>query len=155
MEFRKKVFPKNHFTFRDYEWMWEHYINQQLTTRELARRAGCCQETAWRWLRNLGIPTRDAKTARKLMKHGHRWNGGRKITNMGYVLVRHPRHRLADVDGYVPEHRLVAEEAFHCTLAPKEVVHHVNKNKQDNRPENLIVFANNTKHLKYGHGKGL
>lgn len=38
------------------------------------------------------------------------WKGGRSIASNGYVLLRMPGHHLADVRGYVYEHRLVAEQ---------------------------------------------
>lgn len=67
------------------------------------------------------------------------WRGGRVIASNGYVLVRKPGHHLADVRGYVYEHRLVAEEKLGRPLLPEEQIHHINGNKQNNHPENLYV----------------
>lgn len=34
-------------------------------------------------------------------------------------------------------------------LEPKEVVHHINGIGSDNRPDNLMLFANHSEHCKY------
>ncbi|MCQ2172185.1 MAG: HNH endonuclease [Bacteroidales bacterium] len=43
-------------------------------------------------------------------------------------------------DGYVYEHVLVAEKLLGRKLAKDEVVHHLDGNKVNNRPENLLVM---------------
>jgi len=46
-------------------------------------------------------------------------------------------------------HRIVAEQMIGRPLKPGEVVHHINENKRDNRPENLMVFASQADHARW------
>lgn len=61
--------------------------------------------------------------------------------NLGYVRVYCPMHREANTWGYVYEHRLVAEQMIGRDLVPGEIVHHKNRKRWDNRPENLEVLT--------------
>lgn len=45
-------------------------------------------------------------------------------------------------------HRHKAEIKLGRPLRPNEVVHHINRNKQDNRLSNLYVFSNQQAHWK-------
>jgi hypothetical protein len=75
------------------------------------------------------------------MTRSNRWKGGRVIATNGYVMVWEPTHRLAHSNGYVPEHRMVAEEMIGRELAPEEEIHHRNGDRRDNRPANLEVLT--------------
>lgn len=76
----------------------------------------------------------------------HNWKGGRVVASNGYVLVKLPAHHLADVRGYVYEHRLVAEQKLGRTLTLGEIPHHINGIKTDNRPENIEVTRSRAHH---------
>ena len=74
------------------------------------------------------------------------WKGGRTLQS-GYVLVRMPFHPQSRSNGYYPEHRLVMEKMIGRYLEKEEVVHHIDGNKENNSPGNLVIT---THHL---HGK--
>lgn len=76
------------------------------------------------------------------------WRGGRTIDPDGYVLVWIPSHPHASRHGYVREHRLVMEKHLGRYLTKKEVVHHIDDDKQHNVIENLECFEHNAEHLR-------
>ena len=75
------------------------------------------------------------------------WNGGRILDKDGYVLLWMPGHPEANRHGYVREHRIVMARSLGRPLRPEEVVDHRNDVRDDNRPENLRLFASNGEHL--------
>lgn len=77
---------------------------------------------------------------------GRHFTGGRRINGQGYVEIWSPYHPYVRGKGYVKEHRLVMEKHLKRFLDPKEVVHHKNGNKLDNRIENLELFESNGVH---------
>lgn len=75
------------------------------------------------------------------------WKGGRTVSR-GYIYVHildHPHARK----NYIAEHRLVVEQQIGRYLLPKEEVHHLERNKKDNTPSNLIAFINKSAHLRF------
>lgn len=112
---------------------------------EMQRRLGISNERHIRnFLNKKGIEYRRQDS---VGEHNPAWRGGRVIDKDGYVLVKADSHPRADRHGYVREHRLVMERTLGRYLTEQEVVHHKDKNKQNNTPENLEVFDSNGRHL--------
>lgn len=49
------------------------------------------------------------------------------------------------------EHRLVMENKLNRKLESKEIVHHIDGNRKNNKPENLWLYATNSDHIKGHH----
>lgn len=73
----------------------------------------------------------------------------------GYRLIYMPEHPRAKTNGYVMEHVLIMEKILGRPLTDQEVVHHIDGDKTNNSPDNLMVFANSGEHTKYHwqHGR--
>ena len=74
---------------------------------------------------------------------------GYKSNNGNYIIINIPDHPNADKHGYVAEHRLVMEKQLGRYLDKKEVVHHIDGNKNNNNLSNLMLFPSNSAHINY------
>jgi transposase-like protein len=130
------------FTVEERNDMVQRYADGQ-SIYAIARRYDVSPNGIWKTLKALNVEFRD-----------NAWRGGRIAAGSGgrYVAVLAERDdpiaaAMANVTGYVLEHRLVMARSLGRALRPDETVHHVNGEKADNRLENL--------QLRQGkHGKG-
>jgi len=119
--------------YKNKEWMYDHYVNEKLLPKEIAKICECGKTTIYRWLDNLNIPKRTYSEARILLGDNHsskrpevrkkisevtkgknnpRWKGGKTKSNKGYIYIYSPDHPFKDKRNYVFEHRLVAESSL-------------------------------------------
>lgn len=80
------------------------------------------------------------------------WKSDIRTTTSGYRKIRSLNHPFKDCDGFMLEHRLVAEEFLlnasnsievdgKLYLNPNLVVHHVDENKLNNHIDNLMILT--------------
>jgi len=80
------------------------------------------------------------------------WKGGKQIDKTGYILILNRNHPFCNKAGYIREHRLVVESQLNRYLSPEEKVHHLGE-KDDNRPQMLIAFVNDSAHQRFHHNE--
>lgn len=81
-------------------------------------------------------------------------NDGKTFLN-GYIAIYMPEHERAFDNGCVYEHILVAEKILDRKLKEQECVHHKDKNRTNNSPDNLMIFKTNEDHIAYHGGAEL
>ena len=72
----------------------------------------------------------------------HQWRGKKYQTKEGRWIIAVDNIRVCQA-------RHIAEKCLKRKLKKKEVVHHINEDKSDDRPVNLYIFRNQSKHMSY------
>ena len=76
------------------------------------------------------------------------WRGGTYMSQgRWYTLAT--GHSLKHQNGYIFRSRFVAEQTIGRYLTRQENVHHINFQKDDDRTENLYLFASDAEHTAY------
>jgi hypothetical protein len=112
---------------------YESLISEKMVTKEQLRKE---VEAADLFIL-LDIPLKP-----HLLIRGVNQGFGNRCKKNGYIVVKCPFHpRAQKYTGYVYEHLLVAEKKMGRPLHPNELVHHKDKNKSNNDPQNLKVMT--------------
>lgn len=118
------------------------YYQENKSLSKIATEFGVTHTAISKKFEKFGIKKLDTITAKTVFGSGENngnWKGGKRVQN-GYYMVRCPEHPKATL-GYIYEHRLVMEQYLGRYLKKDEIVHHKNRNKQDNRLENLEILT--------------
>ena len=126
---------------------------QSNSLSDLSRQLNIPRSTLYYKFKRLNIPIKSAgyKSPRTVEipkgEEHYNWKGGKYVTD-GYALIYQPCHPKSKTrKGYIPEHRLVVEKHLGRYLTDDEIVHHINKDTQDNRIENLEIL-DRSEHIK-------
>jgi|GEM_PF-2008637 len=114
-----------------------HLYSENSTTKT-AKILGCSDVTVNKYLRRYGIPIRSRKDG--LLKY-YAVNPPRQTPFMDgeYLVLYKPNHPFCNSHGCVAYHRIIAERTLCRYLNPDEVVHHIDGNKLNNDPDNLLI----------------
>jgi len=135
------------------EELYDLYVNKKMSQPQIARQLGVSTKMIYTAMKKMGLPGIKGVSGNKPGPLAGAWKGGRVfqpqprrvagVSGMfgkGYYYIFDPAHPNAAKSGYVAEHVRVAVAARGSPLIRrKEVVHHINLNKEDNRAENLII----------------
>lgn len=132
--------------WRDEGTLYELYVRQELSSRDVADELGCQKDTVLRWLDRHNIPRRGRMEWRETV---HPWVG---LNIHGYVEASSWNSDRQQNDR-VLMHRLLAVAEYGFDAVAGKLVHHRNGIPWDNRPPNVEPVSRSS-HAKHHYDRG-
>jgi len=128
--------------------------NYTKNTSKIARICAFCGKIFYRWPSqyNEGRGKFCSKLCKAKSESQPKTPFPSKITRHKYFAIRIPSHPRSHTNGYVYEHILIAEKKIGRKLKQGEVVHHIDGNRLNNDPNNLLVMMLG-EHFRYHNTK--
>jgi len=96
----------------------------------------------------IGQKSKEKFTETYLEKIREKHKGMKKRTLNGYILINDYEHPNRDSQNNVLEHVLVMTEYLGRALTDKEIIHHIDGNRKNNKLENLYLSPSRSSHMK-------
>ena len=124
--------------FKDF--LTVQYLDKKRSMTSIAKELGISWVIVSRYLDKYNIPKR-TKSQQQHREGGSNWKGGRHKASNGYIEIKVDGYPRLNKRGYVYEHQYVAEKKIGRPLRENEVVHHIDRDKTNNHPDNLMVLT--------------
>ena len=119
------------------KWCLKQYTKSGKSVKQIRRETGLGINTIKRWFKFHGIEIIERNDLKGHQKENHpNWKGQKR--NNGYIYIYFPEHPNAGSAGYVSEHRMVASKMLNRELTKKDIVHHKDGEKINNKESNLF-----------------
>jgi len=131
----------------DKDWIVRHYVELEMSAQAIAKMLGASNHTVRGWLIKHGVHVRGKRECRHTRTFQENysgpknpsWRGGERRSN-GRILIKVSKHYPgADRWGYVARARFIVGKHLGRYLNSKEHIHHINRQKDDDRIENLML----------------
>ncbi len=135
------------------QFLYDEYVLGQKSVKQIRREYGWGINTIKRWLRYHEIPLRDIsddiirKQKGQTGNKNPKWLGKRNLG--GYIYTYFPEHPNSNKQGYIAQHRIIAEQILGRYLTSDEVVHHIDGDRANNEKQNLYPTS------RAGHRKAM
>lgn len=124
-------------SYKDGEFLRELYVDEKLSTIQIAEKIDCAASTIRKYLKKNGVEIRSQAESMRL-RHGYsRYEVPYIIGPFGAEVWKHS-HKSEATTVFV--HRLVAVAKYGFDAVADNAVHHKNGLRWDNRPENLELM---------------
>ena len=145
-------------------WIKEQYTKHLARMNDIAKQLLVSRQCVWKCLKRQGVDTR------KAVRITRECNTCGKLIERRRGMARKTKYSYCSDKCYMAHLETLGEDyrpsAYHCrigrkivaqyhTWLPGQVIHHINKDDEDNQLKNLEVYANQSDHLRKHRGQDI